>query len=211
MNDLLANLRPAAEEMKDGAFLLANFADTDKILQELPRLLEASPLRHMTTPGGRQMRVAMTNCGQYGWVSAPSGYRYDSTDPTTGNPWPDMPEPFMALAKNAAAAAGYDGFAPDVCLINRYGVGTRLSPHIDQDEAEKSWPIVSVSIGIPAIFQLFGSARGGTATNIPLYDGDVMVLGGRARMYYHGVKPVTAARDARIGALRYNLTFRRAR
>jgi alkylated DNA repair protein (DNA oxidative demethylase) len=165
----------------------------------------------MITPGGRQMNVAMSNTGDYGWVSDARGYRYDSADPTTGKPWPKMPTLFISLAKQASEKAGYKGFEPDVCLINRYEVGTRLTPHIDQDEADKSWPIVSVSIGIPAVFQLYGPTRGGKARNIPLYDGDVMVLGGDARRFYHGVKPIAPGSDPRIGAVRFNLTFRRAR
>ncbi|WP_417449778.1 DNA oxidative demethylase AlkB [Kordiimonas sp.] len=209
--DLFSNIRPAVEALGDGAFLLPGFADSDAIIAEITRLTARSPFRHMTTPGGRKMQVAMSNCGRYGWISAPTGYRYDTTDPLTGAPWPAMPTAFVTLAKQAASAAGYSGFEPDVCLINRYGVGTRLSPHIDQDETEKSWPIVSVSVGIPATFQLFGPTRSGGARNITLHDGDVIILGGKARMYYHGIRPVAAATDPRIGALRYNLTFRRAR
>ena len=211
MEDLFASLRAEMEPLGNGAFLLPGFADTDEILEELPELIAQSPLRRMMTPGGRQMRVAMTNCGQYGWVSDAGGYRYQREDPITGHPWPKLPEKFMSLAERASKKAGYSGFQPDVCLINRYEVGVSLSPHIDQDEADKGWPIVSVSIGIPAIFQLFGPTRGGPARNIPLSDGDVVVLGGAARMYYHGVRPVKAATDPRTGPVRYNLTFRKAR
>lgn len=209
--DLFAPLRPEIEPLGHGAFLLPAFADTDLLLTEIPALLAASPLRHMTTPGGRQMRVAMSNTGNYGWVSDTSGYRYDATDPATGKSWPPMPPAFMSLAKQASEKAGYRGFDPDVCLINRYKVGTQLGAHIDQDESDKRWPIVSVSIGIPATFQLFGSERGGKAQNIPLHDGDVVVLGGDARLFYHGVKAIRADTDPRLGAVRFNLTFRRAR
>lgn len=209
--DLFASIRPDVEPLGQGAYLLPGFADTDALLAHIPTLLSAAPLRRMMTPGGRQMNVAMSNTGQYGWVSDARGYRYDGTDPVSGKPWPAMPPSFISLAKQASEKAGYDGFDPDVCLINRYEVGTKLTPHIDQDEADKSWPIVSASIGIPAVFQLYGPTRGGKAQNIALSDGDVMVLGGEARHFYHGVKPIAAATDPRIGPVRYNLTFRRAR
>ncbi|WP_417465243.1 alpha-ketoglutarate-dependent dioxygenase AlkB [Kordiimonas sp.] len=208
--DLFTNLRPEKQTIRDGVTLLASFADTDALLKEIPALLAVSPVRRMLTPGGRQMQVAMSNCGPLGWVSEPTGYRYAALDPLTGNPWPAMPENFRALAREAAERGGFMGFEPDACLINEYTPGLKLSPHIDQDEADKNWPIVSVSIGIPAVFQLYGLTRGGRAENIPLYDGDVIVFGGPARHIYHGIKKVERASDARIGEKRINLTFRKA-
>jgi len=211
MTDLFAALGPDVEPLGHGAYLLPSFADTDALLREIPPLLNAAPLRRMMTPGGRQMNVAMSNTGAYGWVSDARGYRYDAADPVSGKPWPAMPATFISLSKQASEKAGYEGFEPDVCLINRYEVGTKLSPHIDQDEADKGWPIVSVSIGIPAVFQLYGPVRGGKARNVALHDGDIVVLGGEARLFYHGVKAIAPANDPRIGAVRFNLTFRRAR
>ncbi|WP_308912066.1 DNA oxidative demethylase AlkB [Pseudokordiimonas caeni] len=211
MADLFAALRPAREVIREGVVLLAGFADSDVLLDAVAPLVAAAPFRHMTTPGGRQMQVAMTNCGALGWVSEPAGYRYSPNDPLSGKPWPAMPAVMANLAACAAGAAGFDAFEPDVCLINRYVPGTRLSPHIDQDEADKSWPIVSVSLGIPATFQLYGNVRGGTPTEIPLYDGDVLVFGGPARHAYHGVKKLAPGFHARTGEMRINLTFRRAR
>ncbi len=208
--DLFTNLRPEKQTIRDGMTLLTSFADTDALLKEIPTLLAVSPVRRMLTPGGRQMQVAMSNCGPLGWVSEPTGYRYAALDPLTGNPWPAMPERFRTLARAAAEHAGFMGLEPDACLINEYSPGVKLSPHIDQDEADKNWPIVSVSIGIPAVFQLYGLTRGGSPENIPLYDGDVIVFGGPARHIYHGVKRVKRASDARIGEKRINLTFRKA-
>lgn len=208
--DLFTKLRPEKPSIREGVTLLTSFADTDILLAEIPALLGASPLRRMLTPGGRQMQVAMSNCGPLGWVSEPTGYRYVAHDPLSGNAWPDIPLSFRTLAREAAEQAGFSGFEPDACLINEYTPGIRLSPHIDQDEADRNWPIVSVSIGIPAVFQLYGLTRGGRAENIPLYDGDVIVFGGPARLIYHGVKKVERAQDARIGEKRINLTFRRA-
>ncbi|WP_417457676.1 alpha-ketoglutarate-dependent dioxygenase AlkB [Kordiimonas sp.] len=208
--DLFTNLRPEKQTIRDGVTLLASFADTNALLREIPTLLAVSPVRRMLTPGGRQMQVAMSNCGPLGWVSEPTGYRYAALDPLTGNPWPAMPERFRTLARAAAERGGFMGFEPDACLINEYTPGVKLSPHIDQDEADKNWPIVSVSIGIPAVFQLYGLTRGGSAENIPLYDGDAIVFGGPARHVYHGVKKVERASDARIGEKRINLTFRKA-
>lgn len=208
--DLFSSLRPEKQALREGVTLLASFADTNALLAEIPALLRASPLRHMQTPGGRQMRVAMSNCGPLGWVSEPRGYRYTGQDPLSGKPWPDMPASFRTLAAEAAEQAGFGSFVPDACLINEYVPGVKLSPHVDQDEASKNWPIVSVSIGIPAVFQLYGLTRQGSPENIQLYDGDVIVFGGPARLIYHGIRKVSPARDARIGEKRINLTFRKA-
>ncbi|TNE62627.1 MAG: DNA oxidative demethylase AlkB [Alphaproteobacteria bacterium] len=211
MPDLFAPLRPEMESIRDGVVLLAGFADSGTLLPYIRTLTTEAPFRHMVTPGGRQMRVAMSNCGPLGWVSEPTGYRYAPTDPLSGKPWPAMPAVFRDLAARAAACAGFGIFEPDACLINRYETGTSLSPHQDMDEADKNWPIVSVSIGVSAMFQLYGNIRGGTPLNIPLHDGDILVFGGPARLAFHGVRKLAPAQHALTGSRRFNLTFRRAR
>jgi alkylated DNA repair protein (DNA oxidative demethylase) len=156
------------------------------------------------------MSVAMTNCGACGWVSDRGGYRYDPIDPDSGNPWPPMPESFLRLAAEAARAAGFDGFAPDACLINRYQTGAKLSLHQDKDERDFGQPIVSVSLGVPATFLFGGLKRSGKTMRVPVRHGDVLVWGGPARLNYHGVLPIKAARHPFAGAHRFNLTLRRA-
>ncbi|HET7570419.1 MAG TPA: DNA oxidative demethylase AlkB [Gammaproteobacteria bacterium] len=198
------------ERLADGIARLPGFARTEELTDPLNRIMEAAPLRHMRTPGGQLMSVAMTNCGAFGWVSDRRGYRYSPVDPDSGNPWPDMPASFQRLATAAANAAGFSGFAPDVCLINRYEPGTRLSLHQDRDERDFSQPIVSVSLGLPATFLIGGLERRGPTRQLRLFDGDVIVFGGPARLIYHGVKPVEEGEDPLLGSCRINLTFRKA-
>jgi len=176
----------------------------------LEKVIARAPLRHMVTPGGYTMSVAMTNCGTYGWVSDRSGYRYDPLDPLTGKPWPDMPESFFQLASNAAAAAGFDNFNSDVCLVNRYVPGARLSLHQDKDELDFNQPIVSVSLGLPAIFLFGGLKRKDKPVRVPLAHGDVVVWGGADRMRYHGIMPLKENHHPVFGNQRINLTFRKA-
>jgi DNA oxidative demethylase len=164
----------------------------------------------MVTPSGHRMSVAMTNCGTAGWVTDRTGYRYDSHDPETGRRWPSMPDVFADLAAQAAARAGFDGFAPDACLINRYETGARLSLHQDKDERDFSAPIVSVSLGLPAVFLFGGLRRADSPRRVPLAHGDVVVWGGPARLLYHGVLPLEAGHHPLTGGHRINLTFRRA-
>ena len=157
------------------------------------------------------MSVAMTNCGAYGWVSDAHGYRYATHDPNSGVPWPAMPPEFLTLAQQAATAAGFNGFIPDACLINRYAPGTKLSLHQDKDERDFMAPIVSVSLGVPAVFLFGGQRRQDTCQRVPLTHGDVVVWGGPARRFYHGVSPVKQDTHPFANAARINLTFRKAR
>ncbi len=195
-----------------GAWWLRGFALTwmPALLAAVEQVTTAAPFRHLQTPGGLRMSVAMSNCGTLGWVSDRRGYRYDAKDPLDGKPWPAMPEVFIALAGEAAQVAGFPGFIPDACLINRYVPGARLSLHQDRDERDFSAPIVSVSLGLPATFLLGGDARGDRQQRVPLLHGDVVVWGGPARMRYHGVLPLKDGRHPVLGAQRLNLTFRRA-
>lgn len=192
--------------------LLGAFAAqvADRLVAAIGEVAAQTPFRTMTTPGGRQMSVAMTNCGAAGWVSDRSGYRYSRTDPDSGKPWPAMPELFAELAANAAAAVGYPGFAPDACLVNRYEPGVQLSLHQDRNERDFSAPIVSVSLGLPAVFLFGGRARSDPARAFALHHGDVVVWGGRSRLVYHGVRRLADGVHPATGRVRFNLTLRRA-
>lgn len=203
---------PVREPIGDGAFLLRGFAlpMQGKILAALDAVADAAPFRNMVTPGGFTMSVAMTSCGPVGWVTDRTGYRYDPADPTTGKPWPPMPTAFRELAGNAAGEAGYPGFDPDSCLINRYEPGTRLSLHQDKDERDFSQPIVSVALGLPATFRFGGAERTDPTAKYTLQHGDVVVWGGPSRLRYHGVAPLKDGEHPLLGRRRINLTFRRA-
>jgi len=200
------------EPLGDGAVLLRGFAldEADALFAAARAVIAEAPLRHMVTPGGLAMAVAMTNCGPLGWVSDRRGYRYQGTDPLSGEPWPAMPAVFRSLAGRAASAAGFDGFEPDACLVNRYEPGTRLSLHQDRDETDHGAPIVSVSLGLPAVFLWGGLKRADRPHRVPLVHGDVVVWGGPSRLVFHGVAPLAAGEHDRLGAQRVNLTFRKA-
>jgi alkylated DNA repair protein (DNA oxidative demethylase) len=196
----------------DGAVLLKGYAlgAAGALLGALPLLLAVAPFRHMVTRGGYRMSVAMTNCGELGWVSDRAGYRYQATDPETGRAWPAMPAVFRGLAMEAAEAGGFAGFMPDVCLVNRYEPGTRLALHQDRDERAFDAPIVSVSLGAPAVFLFGGAARSDKPQRVPLLHGDVVVWGGSARLHFHGIAPLKPNSSTALGAQRINLTFRKA-
>jgi len=202
----------ARETMAEGAVLLRGYAlpRETEILAGIEGVAAAAPFRRMVTPGGYTMSVAMTTCGSVGWVTDRRGYRYSPTDPETGKAWPEMPAAFLALATEAATAAGYADFTPDSCLLNRYEPGTRLSLHQDQDEADYSQPIVSVSLGLPATFQFGGPQRGDPTAKYRMEHGDVAVWGGPSRLYFHGVAPLKDGEHPLLGRKRINLTFRRA-
>lgn len=200
-------------ELAEGAAVLRGFALP--LAAELVTHIEAigaqSPFRHLMTPGGQRMSVAMTNCGGLGWTSGTGGYRYTTVDPLTGQPWPAMPSMFLDLAARAAAAAEFPGFVPDACLVNRYEPGSRLTMHQDRNERSDQQPIVSVSLGVPARFRFGGQGRDVPPKEVPLFHGDVVIWGGPSRMNYHGILPLKEASHPLTGNLRYNLTFRTAR
>jgi alkylated DNA repair protein (DNA oxidative demethylase) len=203
---------PPYEAIAQGAVLLRCYAlpfATD-ILASLEAVAAQAPFRHMTTPWGAVMSVAMTNCGDAGWLTDRTGYRYDRIDPESGLSWPTMPDCFQDLATGAANDAGYPGFVPDACLINRYEPGTRLTLHQDKNERDYAHPIVSVSLGLPATFQFGGLRRSDAVRKIPLRHGDVAVWGGPARLNYHGVAELKEGEHPALGRVRINLTFRRA-
>jgi len=214
--DLFAGLArdPSVETITEGALLLRAFVDEEEtaaLMAAIDKVLAASPLRHMQTPGGFRMSVAMSNCGQFGWVTDRRGYRYQSLDPLSERDWPAMPEAFVALAARASAEAGFAGFDPDACLINRYEPGARMSLHQDKNELDMDQPIVSVSLGLPATFLFGGMARTDKPQRMRLESGDVVVWGGPARLAFHGVDPLRDGEHPLTGRCRYNLTFRRAR
>ncbi|HTV74674.1 MAG TPA: DNA oxidative demethylase AlkB [Candidatus Acidoferrales bacterium] len=196
-----------------GATVLAGFAQPVDValLDALAEIARVAPFRQMVTPGGWQMSVAMTNCGDVGWVTDRTGYRYDANDPLTNRPWPPMPAVIGDLAQRAAQAAGFAGFTPDACLINRYAPRSRLSLHQDKNERDVSMPIVSVSLGVKCMFLWGGQSRSDRVRRIELFHGDVVVWGGPARMTYHGINPLPVNHHVQTGAFRYNLTLRKAR
>jgi alkylated DNA repair protein (DNA oxidative demethylase) len=215
MQDLFGDIdvdRPRQEKLGPGALLLRGRALPVEapILAALDEILVQAPLRRMITPGGFEMSVAMTNCGAAGWVTDRRGYRYDPLDPQSGQPWPPMPAIFQRLASEVAAEAGFEGFLPDACLINRYEPGARLSLHQDKDEKNHGHPVVSVSLGLPAVFQFGGAGRSDKTLRVPLFHGDIAVWGGPSRLYYHGVAPLKEGEHPLLGRQRINLTLRKA-
>ena len=213
--DLFAADAPDLEDivLAPGAMVLRGFATarTAALKDGVARVSAAAPFRHLITPGGFRMSVAMTNCGALGWVSDRRGYRYDPVDPESGERWPALPEAFLALARAAAARAGYADFAPDACLVNRYAPGASLSMHQDRDEKDLRAPIVSVSLGLPAVFAWGGDARADKARKVALNHGDVVVWGGPSRLRYHGVLALKDGEHPFAGGHRINLTFRKVR
>ena len=195
-----------------GALLLRGFAlaAEAELRAAVEAITAAAPLRHMQTPGGQRMSVALSNCGALGWVSDRAGYRYSALDPDSGRPWPALPAVLAVLAGRAAAAAGFADFCPDACLVNRYVPGARMGLHQDRDERDLRQPIVSISLGLPALFLFGGLQRSERALRVPLGHGDVLVWGGPARLRYHGVLALKEGEHPRLGAQRINLTLRRA-
>ncbi|AZY53852.1 DNA oxidative demethylase AlkB [Bordetella avium] len=180
------------------------------LLAALAHIEAEAPPRRMVTPGGFTMSAAMTNCGALGWTTDRRGYRYRPDDPQTGRPWPPMPALFSRLAAEAAQAAGFAGFRPDACLINHYAPGARMSLHQDRNERDFEAPIVSVSLGLPAVFLFGGMRREDRPGRIVLHHGDVAVWGGVDRLRFHGVLPLADGEHPLLGRQRINLTLRQA-
>jgi alkylated DNA repair protein (DNA oxidative demethylase) len=203
---------PVEQTLAPQALLLRHFALPHEraIFSAIDSVLAVAPLRHMRTPRGQALSAAMSNCGALGWISDAQGYRYSPVDPQTGAAWPRMPEPLVQLALTAADAAGFAGFSPDACLINRYAVGASMGLHVDRDERDRAAPIVSVSLGLAATFLFGGARRSDTVQRVALQHGDVVVWGGPSRLYYHGVARVGTGNHPLTGPYRFNLTFRKA-
>lgn len=212
MNGLFDDLPAQALPLADGAVLLPGRARecASALLDAIEQITAQAPLRNMHTPGGHRMSVAMSSCGALGWVTDEAGYRYSRLDPESGVKWPSMPSIMRDLAHNAAAEAGFEGFEPDACLINHYAPGARMSLHQDRNERDFGWPIVSVSLGLPAVFQFGGLQRTERPKRVPLEHGDIVVWGGPARLRFHGILALKDGHHPLTGAARINLTFRRA-
>jgi alkylated DNA repair protein (DNA oxidative demethylase) len=213
MSTLFENhpMAPSREQLEEGAVLLRGFAGgtAAALVAAVAEITRTAPFRHLVTPGGYTMSVAMTNCGRVGWVSDRSGYRYDPIDPASGEHWPPLPAAFLDLAVRAAAEGGFANYDPDACLINRYVAGSKLGLHQDRDEKDAWAPIVSVSLGVPAVFLWGGKRRADPVRRLRVESGDVAVWGGPARFVYHGVAPLKEAEHPLTGATRINLTFRK--
>nr|WP_178123687.1 DNA oxidative demethylase AlkB [Pseudomonas sp. WS 5059] len=200
------------EQIGEQSYVLRGYALPwlERVLPELRAVLAQSPFRQMVTPGGFTMSAALSSCGELGWTTDRQGYRYSPLDPECQQPWPSMPAVLRELAIDAARAAGFDGFAPDACLINRYVPGARMSLHQDKNERDYSAPVVSLSLGLAAVFLFGGHQRSDKTQKISLFHGDVAVWGGVDRLRFHGVLPIKEGVHPRMGPQRINLTFRRA-
>ncbi|MFZ5723640.1 MAG: alpha-ketoglutarate-dependent dioxygenase AlkB [Pseudomonadota bacterium] len=205
------NLLSQPEEIFPDLWLLPQFTSARDLRDDLQRIAQVAPFRHMMTHTGYPTAAAMTNCGDVGWTSEAGGYFYRERDPQSGKPWPAMPHAWRELAQRAAAIAGYADYDPDICLVNQYAVGAGMGRHVDNSERDFSQPIVSVSLGLPTNFSWWGREPSGAGRNLLLQDGDVLVWGRSARLGYHAVRPLPAGTHPVCGAFRYNLTFRRAR
>lgn len=200
------------ERISDQAFALRGFAlpKAKELLAALDSVLLQAPLRHMQTPGGYTMSARLSSCGALGWTTDRDGYHYSPLDPLSARPWPAMPGVFLALAAAAASSAGFSGFVPDSCLINAYAPGAKMSLHQDKNERCHTAPIVSISLGLPAIFQFGGFERSDPTQRIALFHGDIMVWGGVDRLRYHGVMPIKPGHHSLLGEQRINITLRQA-
>ena len=196
------------EELQQDIYLLRKFASFDQLIEDIKVVVKQAPFRFMQPPGGKKLNISMTNCGDVGWISESTGYRYAKHDPTANKEWPAMPDIFSELANRAAADCGFANFNPNACLINHYLQGKELTAHQDKNEPDLSHPIVSVSLGMSARFQIYGDSRSNKPLEIELYDGDVMVWGRSARLMYHGVKTKHSIPHPDLGTHRINLTFR---
>ncbi|QXI30790.1 DNA oxidative demethylase AlkB [Pseudomonas vanderleydeniana] len=200
------------ERIGEQSWVLRGFAlpRVEQLLPALRQVLRQAPFRQMVTPGGFTMSASLSSCGDWGWTTDRDGYRYSATDPHNGQPWPTMPEVIRQLAVDAAEAAGFADFVPDACLINRYVPGAKMSLHQDRNEHDLTAPVVSVSLGLPAMFLFGGHERADRSLRIPLQHGDVVVWGGVDRLRFHGILPVKDGHHPVLGAQRINFTLRRA-
>ncbi|EAT13915.1 hypothetical protein HF888_10770 [Bermanella marisrubri] len=210
MSDLFASNEVEILDHGQGLFQIRNLVNTEATMAAIHEVAKQAPFRHMMTPMGHHMKVATTNCGEYGWIAQPSGYGYSRNDPESGQSWPAMPDTIRTISDDVIAHLNLPKYSPDACLINRYDIGTSMGRHQDKDEANFDYPIISVSLGLPAIFQVVGPKRQGKATYYSVSDGDVFILSGQARLYYHGVNTVKANPNQPELQQRYNLTLRRS-
>ncbi len=210
IGDLFENPEDSVINIVPGMVLLKRFTSAAALVDQIQAVCEQAPTRNMQTRRGFSMSVAMTNCGQLGWVSDRKGYRYSPKNPETNQPWPAMPNVFSELAHSAAAKAGFENFEPDACLINCYKTGAQMGAHQDRNEKDFSQPIVSASVGVDARFFVRNESNTGKSMSFTLQDGDVVVFGAQARHCFHGVRPLKPGNHPIFGSARWNLTFRRA-
>ena len=189
----------------------ADLARQGRLAAALTAVLAAAPPEHPRVKSGGMTSAAMTNCGVAGWWSDTKGYRYERINPATGKPWPAMPEAFLALVAEMVAGSPWPNFVPDACLINHYAAGAKMGLHQDKDERDFSQPIVTVSLGDSADWLIGGAKRADKAMAFRVNSGDVLLMGGAARMLFHGVRKIHAGTSPIAGITgRYSLTFRRA-
>lgn len=208
VSDLFVASNKVIEEIQKDVYLLRKFTSYDALVDDVKAVVTQAPFRFMYTPGGKKLNISMTNCGDLGWISEPTGYRYSAKDPTTNMGWPSMPHSFHLLSQAVSKLARFNNFQPNACLINHYKQGKELTAHQDKNEPDLSQPIVSVSLGMSARFQIYGNSRNNKPFEIELYDGDVMVWGRSARLIYHGVKTNRSIPHPILGSHRINLTMR---
>ena len=178
------------------------------LAREVLSALETAPPYRPITPAGKPMSVRMSNLGSLGWITDAAGYRYEPRHPLTGEPWPAIPRRLLELWAELAPQAP----PPDACLVNLYDADARMGLHQDKDEADFDAPVLSVSLGDTALFRLGGLIRSDPTASLRLASGDVCLLGGPARLAFHGVDRILAGSSRLIpGGGRINLTLRRAR
>lgn len=202
--------KPDVINMGQGIFHIKQLAPSQLCVQLISHISEISPFRQMMTPMGHPTQASMTNCGKYGWISDLSGYRYTQIDPITKKSWPNLPREFLQIHKYACELAQVPHFTPDACLINRYEIGSAMGRHQDKNEKDKSWPIVSISLGLSAIFHIQPNQETALPIDILLEDGDVLILSGPSRLFSHAIKPIKANPLQPKQSIRYNLTLRRS-
>jgi alkylated DNA repair protein (DNA oxidative demethylase) len=193
-----------------GFRIIPGYLDRERqrlLLAALRAVIADAPLYHPTMPrSGKPLSVQMTNCGPLGWVSDVNGYRYQPTHPMTGKPWPAMPE---LVLEAWDVLAGFPQ-PPEACLVNYYAVDARLGLHQDKDEADFSAPVVSLSLGDDALFRVGGTRRSDPTRSLRLRSGDAIVLGGEARLAFHGIDRIISKTSALVAeGGRFNLTLRR--
>jgi alkylated DNA repair protein (DNA oxidative demethylase) len=174
------------------------------MVEQLRGVVAQAPLFAPVTPSGKAMSVRMTAAGRYGWVTDRRGYRYEPTHPE-GMDWPAIPDSVLAIWRTLVSETRL----PDCCLVNHYTECAKMGLHQDRDEADFSWPVLSVSLGDDALFRIGNTTRGGPTESIWLNSGDVLVMGGAARLVYHGIDRIRAGSSSLLrGGGRINLTCR---
>ncbi len=197
----------SAERIIRGFRILAGFltgAEQQRIIEDARSVARDAPLFRPVTPSGKEMSVRMTSAGALGWISDRAGYRYQRAHPS-GRPWPQIPASVMEVWRRAADCSR----EPDSCLINYYSENARMGMHRDADEADLSWPVVSISLGDDALFRIGNETRGGKTESVWLRSGDVVVMGGAARLLHHGIDRIKFGSSPTLAAGgRLNLTLR---